>query len=216
MNANQMRELLQNREAITTDPFAVLQELSAHLNSDRNENVSRDLLLRALKWRDAFAPYVEILDSLSRSVGLFPYIDPDSLNFRDAIAHQFHQPENFEEVVFHREQAEVYRRLIAGDSVILSAPTSFGKSLVVDAVIAKGHLKNIVVVVPTLALIDETRRRFARFSNQYKVISNPSQKPSERNLFVLTAERVVAIEELPKIDFFVIDEFYKIGAIEED
>jgi len=216
MNANQMRELLQNREAITTDPFAVLQELSAHLNSDRNENESRDLLLRALKWRDAFAPYVEILDSLSRSVGLFPYIDPDSLNFRDAIAHQFHQPENFEEVVFHREQAEVYRRLIAGDSVILSAPTSFGKSLVVDAVIAKGHLKNIVVVVPTLALIDETRRRFARFSNQYKVISNPSQKPSERNLFVLTAERVVAIEELPKIDFFVIDEFYKIGAIEED
>jgi hypothetical protein len=216
MNANELRDLMQNREAVATDPFAVLQELSAHLNSDRNENVGRDLLLRALKWRDAFEPYVEILDSLSRSVGLFPYVDPESLSFRDAIAHQFHQPDNFDEVVFHREQAEVYRRLIAGDSVILSAPTSFGKSLVVDAVIAKGHLNNIVVVVPTLALIDETRRRFARFSNQYKVISNLSQKPSEKNLFVLTAERAVAIEELPKIDLFVIDEFYKIGAIEED
>src|SRR5208282_4008137 len=32
---------------------------------------------------------------------------------------------------------------------------------------------------------------------------------------VLTAERAVAFKDLPRIDFFVIDEFYKLGAHED-
>ena len=39
-------------------------------------------------------------------------------------------PEIHDDVVLHAEQAMVYERLLAGENVVLSAPTSFGKSLV--------------------------------------------------------------------------------------
>ena len=46
-----------------------------------------------------------------------------------------------------------------GRSVILSASTSFGKSLIVDAPMATGRFRNVVIVVSAIALIDETQRR---------------------------------------------------------
>ena len=100
---------------------------------------------------------------------------------------------------------------MAGRSVILSAPTSFGKSLVIDAVIASQKYKNVLVVVPTIALIDETRRRLLQLPTPYKVITHPTQAPAERNVFVLTQERALELPDLRLIDFFVIDEFYKLA-----
>jgi hypothetical protein len=43
-----------------------------------------------------------------------------------------------------------------------------------------------------------------------------SQSPGERNIFVFTAERANVYAEFPHVDFFVIDEFYKIGAVAAD
>src|SRR5690606_19991022 len=106
---------------------------------------------------------------------------------------------------------EVYRLLMGGENVILSAPTSFGKSLIVDALIASGKYLNIVVVVPTIVLIDETRRRLVeRFRNHFKVITHLGQARADRNILVLTQERVVDFPDLGKVDLFVIDEFYKL------
>ena len=45
--------------------------------------------------------------------------------------------------------------LLDGDNVILSAPTSFGKSLLVDAFLAMRTPSTVVVILPTIALIDE-------------------------------------------------------------
>lgn len=175
------------------------------------------MILRALEHRDAFAHCQPVLDGLVRELGLFPYIEKDDLSLEDMIAYEYHRPFQLPEpIVFHREQAEIYRRLLDGDNIILSAPTSFGKSRVIDAVIASGKFKNIVVVVPTIALIDETRRRLASFTPQFKIITQVSQQPANANIFVFTAERANVYEHLPKIDFFVIDEFYKIGALAED
>jgi hypothetical protein len=175
------------------------------------------MVLRALEHREHFNPYQQVLDSLVRAVGLFPYLDPDALSFRDSVAYEFHRPVNMgDEFVFHREQAEIYRRLLNGDSVILSAPTSFGKSKIIDAIIAAGQFRNIVVVVPTLALIDETRRRLAQFSDRYKIVTHLSQHAADSNVFVFTAERVVAYDQFPAIEFFVIDEFYKLNAMSDD
>jgi len=214
---DEVRERLRSPDAVRSDPFPVLKAIASFVNSDTMQPQARDLLLRALEYRDFFGGAVEVLDSMARATGLFPYADPNALGLRDLIAYEFHRPDNLgDQIVFHREQAEVYRRLMSGDSVILSAPTSFGKSRVVDACIASGKFENIVVVVPTLALIDETRRRLAAFSDSYRVITHLSQKPGEKSIFVLTAERVVSYPQFPKISFFVIDEFYKIGAMDED
>jgi hypothetical protein len=176
----------------------------------------RVLVLRALEHRAAFGDAQGLLDHLARVVGLYPYVDASSLNTSALLAYEFHRPIDFDDTtVFHRVQAEVYRRLYAGESVILSAPTSFGKSLIIDALISLKRYRNIAVIVPTLALIDETRRRLAASAQGYKVVTHPHQKAAGRNVFVLTRERALLFDPLPRIEFFVIDEFYKLGPLSD-
>ena len=57
----------------------------------------------------------------------------------------------------------------------------------------------------------ETRLKLKKYADDYKIIVRTSQPYSEdkRNLFLLTAERVMEYEPLPQIDFLIIDEFYK-------
>jgi len=139
-------------------------------------------------------------------------LDSERLGIPDQIAFELHRPRpDGQNIIFHREQAEVYRSLLAGNSIVLSAPTSFGKSLLVDALVATEQYNNLLIVVPTVALIDETRQRLARkFRDKYKIITHAFQKAGTRNLYVLTQER--ALERLPSgIDLLVIDEFYKLS-----
>ncbi len=117
-----------------------------------------------------------------------------------------------EEIILHGPQAEVFSLLISGKSVVLSAPTSFGKSLIIDAVISTHKYSNIVIIVPTISLIDETRRRLnQKFSSDYKIITHSSQQASTKNIYVLTQERALEKDLIQEVDFFVIDEFYKLS-----
>jgi len=143
------------------------------------------LILRALDQRDKFEEFSEILNGLIRHYGLYPYLDKNLLTIKDALAREFHRPgllaastdqspevlDENEGLIFHRVQAEVFRHILDGENVILSAPTSFGKSALVDALIESGRFDNVVVVVPTIALIDETRRRLSGLKTSHKVLS---------------------------------------------
>lgn len=217
MNAEDLRSILKAPDALERHSFSVLQQI-ARLSADpAHAETAHELILRALEHQTRFGPCSAILTSLARTAGLFPYLQPESLHLKDALAYEFHRPPNMRpDFVFHREQAEVYRRLLDGDNVILSAPTSFGKSRIIDAIIASGKFDTIVIVVPTLALIDETRRRLSEFSTDFKIVTHLTQKPAKRTIFVFTAERAVAYDAFETVQFFVIDEFYKIGALEEN
>lgn len=132
-----------------------------------------------------------LLNAIIREHGLFPYLDdPASLGLADRLAYEIHRPPGIGDVVFHAKQAEVYRLLADGRNVVLSAPTSFGKSLIIDAILAAGRYRTVVLVMPTVALIDETRRRLTRrLRGRYKIVTQPSQPPGERTVYVLTQER---------------------------
>lgn len=197
--------------------FALLRDLSEILNSRDNASAAQDLVLRALENRDSFGHYAPILYGFVRNLGLYPYLDPEHLTLQDRIAYEFHRPLNFDEdIVFHGPQAAVYRLLLDGSSVALSAPTSFGKSLVIDAMVASRRFRNVAIIVPTIALIDETRRRLARrFKDEFKIITHSSQSLGEKNIFVLTQERLLEFDSID-IDFFVIDEFYKLSPGRDD
>jgi hypothetical protein len=215
--ADELRKSLSTDAFVEENGFQLLRAISYYVNNPETEDLGREFVLRALEKRECFGDLQVILESLTRQVGLFPYLEPKTLSFRDLLAYELHRPPSMDETfVFHRAQAEVYRRLIEGENVVLSAPTSFGKSRIIDAIIASGKYKNIALIVPTIALIDETRIRVAGFSEKFKIISQLSQKPEEKNIFVFTAERLNGYEYLPNIDFFVIDEFYKIGALKDD
>ena len=218
LSIRSMRATLSNAEAIHADAFGVLRSLCALANQNHDPHV-QELVLRALDQREAFGTSSVILDGLVRRFGLFPYLAPEGLGLADSIAYEFHRPLGMDEqpLIFHRAQAEVYQSLMAGENVILSAPTSFGKSLIIDAMIASGKFRHIAIVVPTIALIDETRRRLAeRFGRQYKIITHPSQTRTDRDLLVMTQERILDVKPLAPVEFFVIDEFYKLQPRQED
>lgn len=168
-----------------------------------------------LENRNKFEPYSSIINSLIRDIGLFQYLEEDKLDkFKDAVAlNTFLCPQIREDskTVFHYPQAKIFYTLLSGQSVILSAPTSFGKSLIIDAIISKKIFKNIVIIVPTIALIDETRKRLNIFSNHYKIITHPTQLKQENNVYILTQERAIIDGFIDEVDFFVIDEFYKLS-----
>lgn len=220
MELASLEQILKSDVEISRDPFNVARQLCEMYNNADNQTVSKvqDLVIRALDKYDLFGDSRTILDSLLRELGLFPYLDFDSLSIPDALAYIAHSADigNSDDVIFHGPQAEVYYKLASGQSVVLSAPTSFGKSLIIDAIIASKLFNNIVIVVPTISLIDETRRRLAKFKQLYKVITHSLQSRSDRNIYVLTQERVLEDDFIGSVDFFVIDEFYKLSPWADD
>lgn len=220
MNYRALREQLDGvTSTVHSDPFRFLAQLAAFTSLATDDDTlqqAREILIRVLERREFFKKYEPVIQALLRNVGLFPYLDTTTNDVAVQLATEAHRPAAMpSDIIFTTKQAEVYRELMTGRSVVLSAPTSFGKSLLIDAVIASGMHRNIVVVVPTLALVDETRRRLLKFRKQYKVITHLSQEPTERNIFVHTQERVVENLHIKGIDFFVVDEFYKLNIVEK-
>lgn len=162
---------------------------------------------------------LDMQGALLRQTGLFPYANPEHLMFRDQLAYEAYRSGADQEIVYHREQLQVIERLEDGRNVILSAPTSFGKSLIIDMLCISIKRRKVVIIVPTIALIDETKRRlFARLGENVQLIWNEQQKadPNRRTVYVLTQERALARSDLTGIDLLVVDEFYKIDAKEQD
>jgi superfamily II DNA or RNA helicase len=112
-------------------------------------------------------------------------------------------------VTFHREQIKALDALLAGRNLILSAPTSFGKSLLIDALLSTERYRRVAVVLPTIALLDEFRRRFRdRFSEKFKLVMHQSETSTdEPTIFLGTQERLIYREDLGDLDLTVVDEF---------
>lgn len=183
-----------------------------------NEHDGRDIIIRILDKWDGFHEGCKVfLNDLIEIYGLYPYVDDKLLTGSSSLRYELHKSPYLKDVYLHNEQFEISAALQSDKSVVLSAPTSFGKSLLIEEVIASKKYENIVIIQPTLALLDETRKKLTKYKNDYKVIVSTSQEPSNAgNIFLFTGERVVEYNMFPKIDFFIIDEFYKLSLKRED
>lgn len=215
MKKKELRNILRKKFSADTDRFQIIKEVAILVATE--QTVGQEFVLRLLARIEDFQRMEPMIYSLVRQVGLFPYLEEDNLSLKDTIAYEVHRPSGFKEnIVFHHAQAEVYYTLLRGENVVLSAPTSFGKSLIIDSIIASQKHSNIFIIVPTIALIDETRKRLSKFKESYKIITHPSQSFSQRNIFILTQERAIEIIPDVNVDFFVIDEFYKLSPQKTD
>ena len=126
-----------------------------------------------------------------------------------------------ENVSMHPEQLQIIQEIIKNDALIVSAPTSFGKTFAIFEYMARYQPNNIVLIVPTLALVDEYMKKlikkYDKSFSKYKVHSqidpNAEYDFTKKNIFVLTHDRVVQDEtykSIKSIDFLVIDEVYKL------
>lgn len=125
------------------------------------------------------------------------------------------------DISLHPEQLNIIKQIESNAATIISAPTSFGKTFCVFEYIAKYSPHTVVLIVPTLALVDEYFKKIIKkykdFFSKYKVFTGISEEDnydfSDYNIFILTHDRIVnesAYSKLACIDFLVIDEVYKL------
>jgi hypothetical protein len=185
----------------------------------RNPEKAREVVIRIHDmWSRIPENTKTIWNDITESAGLYPYVDPKNLSHSALLRYEFHRSRFLREMILHEEQNFLSHELSNQRSVVVSAPTSFGKSLLIEEVVASRRYKNIVIVQPTLALIDETRRKLLKYIDSYKILLSTGQEASgeKGNIFLFTGERVMEYDRFPKVDFFVIDEFYKLSVERQD
>lgn len=199
-------------------------EVCAQINElIENKNIvdARSMVIKLLdELQRTGMKYTPLVNHLIRKVGLFPYIDTSTALWEDQVVVEAFKADigTEEPVTLHSAQSRVLKRLLLGENIAVSAPTSFGKSFIIDAFIAIKKPNNVVIIVPTIALADETRRRLEhKFSNSYKIITTTDASVSDRNIFIFPQERSFAyLNKFVKIDILIVDEFYKASSMFDD
>ncbi|MER8976070.1 DEAD/DEAH box helicase [Mesorhizobium sp. M0800] len=194
------------------DVFEICHEINRLLTL-KNEVAARNLLIRLLAELDrSKTPYPQVVNHMIRATGLFPYLQLANASWdQKYVHHAFEVDVGRRVATLHREQSSVLAKLLDGKNIAVSAPTSFGKSFIIDAFIAAKQPDNVVIIVPTIALMDETRRRlFKKFSERYTIITAPDTRLGPKNILIFPQERAFGyLSALESIDLLVVDEFYK-------
>lgn len=195
------------------DVFKECKKISQQISS-MNHDAARNTLIFLLDYlKKKELPKNELINHLIRETGLFPYLDPETALLEDRLVYEAFKVNTGEEepLTLHREQSLLLKKLLEGKNIAISAPTSFGKSFVIDAFISIKRPQNIVIIVPTIALMDETRRRLhKKFGNIYKVITTPEIELARKNILIFPQERCFKyIDKITVLDMLIIDEFYK-------
>lgn len=122
--------------------------------------------------------------------------------------------------VLTRDQKKLFDLFQTFRRVIVSAPTSFGKSRIVQELVIHNDYKNILIVLPTIALLNETYGKLKSnlaIINKYKIYNSLGNKElkfdSEFNIFILTPEKTDVLldrHNYLNFDFFTMDEIYKV------
>lgn len=196
----------------------------SYLITEKEEVFARKIAIRILNhWHQMDSNLYPIWSEIMESLGFYPYLRDkerglENKSLDDAIRLCYHESDFLPSVTLHADQKRVSDLLFAGRNVVLSAPTSYGKSLLIEEIVASHKYHNIVIIQPTLALLDETRIKMLKYSEEYRLIVRTTQEYDKQgdNIFLLTAERVVEYEDFPTIDFLIIDEFYKISYARND
>lgn len=120
-------------------------------------------------------------------------------------------------IYFSPPQYDALIFLENNDKVIFSAPTSFGKTMIVKEYIFRKKPKNIIYIVPTNALAYELEISFKendKFSDYliYDKLLSDSTIENKKMFFIGTQEKFLELDQslLGEIDLFVIDEAYKL------
>jgi len=185
----------------------------------------REEYIKGLEKAENKTKYVEKNAEALYVLGLTMY--SNVFSFESILFNSFSVSHLDENISLHPEQIKVIELIEENRGLIFSAPTSFGKTFVIFEYIAKFKPQNVVLVVPTLALIDEYKRKII---NQYKSVfkdyrvylsieKDKDYDFNKKNIFIVTHDRVVnedVHDIMQSIDFLVIDEVYKLQKNENE
>lgn len=221
--SNILKQLEEPQHISYSDGFTYARVCS-NLLSEKEEDLARKIVIRILNNWDKMDHYLyPVWSEITESLGFYPYLKGkesglEILSLDNEIRRCYHESAFLPNVTLHSDQKRISDMILSGENVALSAPTSFGKSLLIEEIVASQKYRNLIIIQPTLALLEETRIKLSKYSNSYKLILRTTQEYEKdgSNIFLLTAERVMEYEEFPKIDMMIIDEFYKISDARKD
>ncbi len=227
---------LSEKQFIDLLRFSDILSRSSNSNSQNKAYKIISLLVDDYKNNPIFRSFAE---SVFTKLGNFPAIkylnefnkkeDSQSLElvFEKIMKEEFQKTPKGD-LIFTDSQYEIFERITNSNHFSFSGPTSLGKSFILNAFIyhlifIKKCNENIIILVPTRALINQTLRQLkAEFSalENHMIISHPTvpviYKRSFNNyIFVFTPERLIsylADSENPEIGYLFVDEAQKIIA----
>lgn len=150
-------------------------------------------------------------DTSLQTLGLNMYIKKQ--NIRLSLYNSFCRSLYDNNVVMHPQQIECLNYLLKGENLLISAPTSFGKTFVALEYISRKKCNNIVFVVPTLALMNELFPKIRKnFGDYYNIVQNGYENINDRNIIIIVPERadVELLSKISSVDLLVFDEIYKL------
>lgn len=148
--------------------------------------------------------------------GLLESIRPDyapHVSAQDSILQNFYTSRKTN-TTLTKPQKEVFDLFQKHRRLIVSAPTSFGKTRIIREIISSNNYKKIALIMPTVSLLSEQYQDIKKSIPGYTIVKSSKVKidEDENYILVLTPERMSAfMDENPtfQIDFFVMDEIYK-------
>src|SRR4030067_1465290 len=143
---HEAKEVLSNSTQIDFNKSFKLAKLCTHgLRSPEYNGLARDLIIRVLdQWENVAKTTHALWNDVVETAGLYPYAIKKMLSGSSVLRYEYHHSKYLKDVVLHEEQNLISLKLLAGKSVVLSAPTSFGKSLLIDELVASQRYTNIV------------------------------------------------------------------------
>ena len=174
---------IRNKSFTWLDYFSLAKELNIILDveTSSNKQLARNIVIYIIdNWSSVPQELKKLYTDLVTKCGFYPYLEKEQEifyldNLRGEISKEFHKANYLKgNIYFHSAQQEVCNLLLNTESnLVISAPTSFGKSLLIEELVASNKYKNIVVIQPTLALLNETRNNLRKYEDKYKnLLSN--------------------------------------------
>lgn len=220
-------EKLKENNFLEFNEFKILLE-STYILLNLNDDESYNIGLYAICHVSEFLPednfLLQLLNDciISSRVFLYkemlPKKDLIEDSFFDSYAKEIYTLDTG--TVLTKDQKKLFKLFNQHRRLIVSAPTSFGKSRIIEEIIIHNDYINIAIILPTIALLSETYIRFNSnliIKENYNLINSLGLTETinkyHKNIFILTPEKMdMLLDERPdlKIDFFVMDEIYKI------
>lgn len=227
---------LQGKELLDLLRFADI--LSRSNNADAKNKAYKIISLLVDDYKDT-EMFSMFANSVFIKLGNFPALkflnDNGSLYENYSLELMFERiaKETFQQIpnsdfVFTDSQYHIFENLKNSNHYSFSGPTSLGKSFILNSFIRnlvenEKLGENIVILVPTRALISQTllqlKREFSDIEEckvlPYPVVPESYKKKNSRYIFIFTPERLVAYlsdYSNPKVGYLLIDEAQKIVA----
>ena len=136
------------------------------------------------------------------------------ISAQDILLQSFYTSKNTN-TTLTKPQKEIFDAFNKSKRLVVSAPTSFGKTRIIREIISHNNYKNIALIMPTVSLLSEQYQDIKESIKGYTLSksSKVNINDMKKYILILTPERISSfLEDNPgfKIDFFVMDEIYKI------